>query len=74
MATLKTEKLKRGKQKFGDGEPVGRALLGLRLLVPHGLLRGAGERSEGGLVLNSLWETRRGKSGQEGKDQASAGI
>ena len=42
---------------------VERTLLGPRL-SPHGVLRGAGERSEGGFVPNSLRETRRAKSGQ----------
>ena len=65
MTILRTGKQKRGKRELGDGEPVGRTLLGLKLF-PHGVLRGAGERSEEGFMLNSLRETRRAKSEQWG--------
>ena len=75
MESSELESKKCGKQKFGDKETVGRTLLDL-WLFPHGVLRGAGERSEEEFVPDSLQE--RGKRGgavarewQEGKDQAS---
>jgi len=56
---------KPSKQKFGDGELVGRTFLGLWLFL-HGALRRqlTEERFEEGFVLNGLRETRRAKHGQ----------
>ena len=64
MAILRTGKQKRGKEKFGDGKPVGRMLWGLRLFL-HGVLRGA----RGGLKESS----RQIAHGKRGERRAGSG-
>ena len=62
MESSELESKKCGKQKFGDRDTVGHTLLDL-WLFPHGVLRGAGERSEEEFVPDSLQETRRARRG-----------